>query len=177
VDFQWKKRGPQLLFRAPPIRGRIRLHHAEVIALAILAAARNRHLGSTVLPPADCTDWDPASSVATPIVLTVPAPGWGRRSIPSSMARLSLSGSIEQIIMRALPFIKPPTEGLCLQSSGTVENCTRESRNDRSGHNAPFRKMSIYDEAWASQVTPLYRCVAKEATPKMLLPESIISKE
>jgi hypothetical protein len=51
VDFQWKKRGPQLLFRAPPIRGRIRLHHAEVIALAILASARNRHLGSTVLPP------------------------------------------------------------------------------------------------------------------------------
>jgi hypothetical protein len=75
------------------------------------------------------------------------------------MARLSLSGSIEQIIMRALPLIKPPTEGLCLQSRGTVENCTRESRNDRSGHNAPFRKMSIYDEARAVKSPPLYRCV------------------
>ena len=152
------------LNRAPPIRGRD--------------------------PPTSCRRYCPrypgSARDNQPVMRRRPHPGAGTvntigvasldaRSSPCN-GRLSLSGSIEPIIMRALPFIKLSTEDR-LESLGTVEIVHGNSEMNHSGHNAPFLKMSIYDEARAVKSPPLYRCVVKPATaPRMLLPESIILK-
>jgi hypothetical protein len=89
----------------------------------------------------------------------------GRRSIPSSMARLSLSGSIEQIIMRALPFIKLPTEDR-LESRGTVEIVHGNLEMITLGIMLLFAKCRFMMRLGRAKSPPLYRWVAKQATPK-----------
>jgi hypothetical protein len=126
VDLQWKKRGAPLLFRAPPIRGRD--------------------------PPTSCRRYCPrypgSARDNQPVMRRRPHPGAGTantigvasldaRSSPCN-GRLSLSGSIEPIIMRALPFIKLPTEDRL--ESRTVEIVHGNSEMNHSGITLLFAK-------------------------------------